>query len=285
MFKHFSQLLFIVVVGCGGADMNTNKPCLEFEIGSSITHATSASTAIYKKDCVLDICVYKFGLAFSEPVRAKLTIKTKSGDLQFDDIVSASLGTYGSDIIGDANVTLGGVDPGSKHSEALHYFYQQMDKLHSEGWKRYIFQNEARLRGSQLNNFKEHNTILNQPVVTGPWVDPGLRLKVAEWLTQPMISTWYFHKDGVYLLFRVQREDSEKAPQKMGSYLFTLTFESEAEFYKSFVKNEYREDWIKLLPAELNRMAQERAQTEARLKKMGIAIDEDYQDPPIKALE
>ncbi|PZW51328.1 hypothetical protein F477_04381, partial [Pseudomonas sp. URIL14HWK12:I3] len=23
----------------------------------------------------------------------------------------------------------------------------------------------------------------------------------------------------------------------------------------------------------------------ARLKKMGIAIDEDYQDPPIKALE
>ena len=26
-------------------------------------------------------------------------------------------------------------------------------------------------------------------------------------------------------------------------------------------------------------------QTEARLKKMGIAIDEDYQDPPIKALE
>jgi len=100
-----------------------------------------------------------------------------------------------------------------------------------------------------------------------------------------MISTWYFHKDGVYLLFRVQREDSEKAPQKMGSYLFTLTFESEAEFYKSFVKNEYREDWIKLLPAELNRMAQERAQTEARLKKMGIAIDEDYQDPPIKALE
>jgi len=32
-------------------------------------------------------------------------------------------------------------------------------------------------------------------------------------------------------------------------------------------------------------MAQERAQTEACLKKMGIAIDEDYQDPPIKALE
>ena len=32
-------------------------------------------------------------------------------------------------------------------------------------------------------------------------------------------------------------------------------------------------------------MAQERAQTEARLKQMGIAIDENYQDPPIKALE
>ncbi|MFF5864579.1 hypothetical protein [Pseudomonas sp. NPDC012596] len=37
--------------------------------------------------------------------------------------------------------------------------------------------------------------------------------------------------------------------------------------------------------SKINRMAQERAQTEARLKKMGIAIDENYQDPPIKALE
>ncbi|MBI6927230.1 MULTISPECIES: hypothetical protein [Pseudomonas] len=36
---------------------------------------------------------------------------------------------------------------------------------------------------------------------------------------------------------------------------------------------------------ELKRMAHERAQTEARLRKMGISIDEDYQDPPIKALE
>ncbi len=285
MFKYFSQFFFIVLVGCGGADMNTNKPNLEFEIGSPIMHSISASTGIYKKDCFLDICVYKFSLAFSEPLRANLSIKAKSGELKFDDIVSASLGTYGSDIIGDANVTLGGVDPGSKHSEALHYFYQQIDKLHAEGWKRYIFQNEARLTGSQLKNFKEHNTILNQPVVTGPWVDPGLRLKVAEWLELPMFSSWYFYKDGVYLLFRVQREDSEKAPHENGSYLFTLTFESEAEFYKSFVKNEYRDDWIKLLPAELKRMAQERAQTEARLKKMGIAIDEDYQDPPIKALE
>ena len=37
--------------------------------------------------------------------------------------------------------------------------------------------------------------------------------------------------------------------------------------------------------SKINRMAPERAQTEARLKKMGIAIDENYQDPPIKALE
>ena len=60
---------------------------------------------------------------------------------------------------------------------------------------------------------------------------------------------------------------------------------SEPEFYKDFLASDDREDWKKLLPAELKRMAQERAQTEARLKKMGIAIDEDYQDPPIKALE
>ena len=113
-----------------------------------------------------------------------------------------------------------------------------------------------------------------------------MKLNAEEWLALPMINTWYFYKSGVYLLFRVQREKNTQAPQKFGSYLFTLNFESESEFYKGFVEGEKnRANWKTLVPAELKRMAQERAQTEARLKKMGIAIDETYQDPPIKALE
>jgi len=255
-------------------------------MNTPVGQAISSSTANFKKDCMLRLCMYEFSLPFSESHRVNLTIRSATGDLEFNDTISTTLRTFNGENIDKANVTLGGVEPDSEHHQAINYFYQQIEKLQGSGWQRYIFPDEARLAGSQAKKFDNPKSIFGVPVVTGPWNDPSLRLDQEQWLTMPMFSSWYFYKDGVYLLFRVQREKSETAPLERGSYLFTLTFESETEFYKGFVEGEKnREHWKDLVPAELKRMAQERAKTEARLKKMGIAIDEDYQDPPIKALE
>ncbi|GLH33862.1 hypothetical protein BR1R5_32500 [Pseudomonas sp. BR1R-5] len=232
------------------------------------------------------LCLYEFSLTFSEPLRADLEVISKTGNLEFNDIISTTLRTFDGNNIDKANITLGGVEPESEHTQAIDYFYRQVGKLQESGWLRYIFPDEARVSGSQAHKLNDARSILGVPVETGPWNDPTLKLTKEEWLAMPMFSSWYFYKDGTYLLLQVQRQKSEIAPEERGSYLFTLTFESETEFYKSFVEGEKdRKDWKALVPAELKRMAQERAQTEARLKKMGIAIDESYQDPPIKALE
>ena len=285
MFKSLLIVLLLTLAACGDSGMITNKPSITFEVNTPVTNAFSASSVDFQKDCMLRLCMYEFSLAFSEPLRANLEALSTTGALKFNDVIRTTLITFNGDNIDKANVTLGGVQPNSQHSEAIRYFYQQTEKLLAEGWVRYIFPNEARLSGAVAKEFEDPESILNHPVSTGPWADPNLRLNRNQWLALPIFSSWYFYKDGVYLLLRVQRENSAKSPNETGSYLFTFTFESEAEFYKGFVENKLREDWKQLLPAELKRMAQERAQTEARLKKMGIAIDEDYQDPPIKALE
>lgn len=286
MFKKIGYLFFILISACGEPSLSTNKPSIQFEIDTPVDAALSSSSAKFNKDCVQGLCLYKFSLSFANASRANLTINSGTDSLNFDDIVSTTLGTFESNIINYARVTLGGVPQDSEHHQAMRYFYEQVDKLRLAGWNRYIFQNEARISGEEAKKFENARSILGSPVGTGPWKDPALKLSAEDWLALPTINSWYFYKDGVYLLFRVQREKSTQAPQKIGSYLFTFNFESESEFYKGFVEGEKdRENWKSLVPPILKRMAQERAQTEARLKKMGIAIDESYQNPPIKALE
>ncbi|MFJ4445626.1 hypothetical protein ACIPZ8_26520 [Pseudomonas sp. NPDC089422] len=265
--------------------MKTATPTINFRMNESVQKIFDSSSAPLSKDCNSTLCMYQFDIPSSSPNKAKVTISSASASLIFDDVISAALSTYKSDQLNHAYITLGGVPSNARHEQAIDYFYTLLDKLHAAGWKRYILPDEARIPGTQADKFDDPDMVLGTPVSTGPWKDPALKLKKEEWLSLPMFSSWYFNKDDVYVLLRVQRENSSGEEKTLGSYLFTLTFRTESEFYKGFVDDEAREKWTTLLPAELKRMAQERAQTEARLKKMGIAIDEDYQDPPIKALE
>ncbi len=266
--------------------MTANKPNVTFSLNDSIKNVLASSTMQLTKDCMLGICLYKYSLSFSEDNRAAVSINPKTTtSLKFEDAVSVTLGTYESDIVNDAEITLGGVSPNSPHAQAMGYFYQRVDNLLAQGWHRFIMPNEARIPGLEAKKFESTSRVLSKPVGTGPWLDPSLKLNLEEWLSLPMFNDWYFYKDGIYLILSMQRENSADSPREKGSYLFTLNARSESEFYKEFVASDDRDDWLKLIPEELKRMAQERAQTEARLKQMGIAIDEDYQDPPIKALE
>ncbi|HEK1692893.1 TPA: hypothetical protein SMR48_004171 [Pseudomonas putida] len=287
MIMKFASCAFLLgIAGCEDASMNREKPTISFELDAPVERALGSSSVHFIKDCMLGLCMYKYSLTFSKPLRANLEIISSAGNLKFDDMVSATLVTFEGDNINSANITLGGIDSDAEHANAMRYHYQLVEKLEAQGWRRFIFQNEARVPGTEALKFENTHYVLDKPVGTGPWDDPALKRTQEQWLSMRTFSTWYFQKNGVYLKLSELRWDSEEAPEKKGSYLFTLELESESEFYKGYFEGEKdRKDWKALVPAELKRMAQERAQTEARLKKMGIAIDESYQDPPIKALE
>ncbi len=286
MIRYASCAFFLALVGCGDSSMTGEKPTIRFELDAPVENAFAGSSGQFQKDCMLRLCMYKYSLTFSEPLRANLEIMSDAGILKFDDMVSTTLTTFESNIVNSARVTLGGVHEDAEHAQAMKYYEQLLDKLSAEGWRRFIFQDEARIAGAEARNFEDKYSVLGKPVGTGPWADPALRHTQEEWISMRMFTTLYLQKNGVYLMLRLQRWNNKDAPQQKGSYLFTLKFESETEFYRGYVEGEEnRKNWKALVPAELKRMAHERAQTEARLKQMGIAIDEDYQDPPIKALE
>ncbi len=265
--------------------MTANKPNVTFSLNDSIKNVLTSSTMQLTKDCSSHVCFYEFSTSSKSENKGTALVDPNQNPLSLNNIVGAALITYKTDLVENASIRVAPAPSNSEHSEFMQYFNDTLVKLRLSGWQRYILPNEARVPGSEASKFKLFDEVLGVPVGTGPWKDPTLKLSQAEWLAMPTINNWYFHKNGNYLLFRVQRENTSQAPQERGSYLFSFNFQSEAEFYKNFVPNENQDVWVKLLPAELKRMAQERAQTEARLKQMGIAIDENYQDPPIKALE
>jgi len=285
MNKHLASLSFLLLTSCGAPDVTEKKFHAVFSLSDSIKNIQANSTMQLTKDCNSKICFYEFSTSSKSENKGAAIVDPNANPLSLNNIVSAALITYKTDLVENASLSVAPAHSNSEHSEFMQYFNDTLVKLRLAGWHRYILPNEARVPGREASKFNLFDEVLGVPVGTGPWKDPTLKLSQAQWLAMPTINTWYFHKNGNYLLFRVQRENTLQAPQDRGSYLFSFNFQSEAEFYKNFVPNENQDDWVKLLPPELDRMAQERAQTEARLKQMGIAIDADYQDPPIKALK
>jgi len=285
MRKTLAIVVIAALFGCENSDMKNDKPTININFNEPIQSLLSASTASLSRDCNSDICFYEFDTSSDSPNKAILTIDSGGQSLVLEEVIGAMLMTYKSDFLANSYITLNGVKPDTEHALAMQYFNETIAKLNKAGWQRYIYPNEARIPGAEAKKFKEIDEIFGAPVGTGPWQDPALKLSKDQWLSLPMFNNWLFYKDSEYLKLTVQRENNSKAPKEIGSYLFTLTFRSESDFYKGFIDDQEHDNWQKLLPAELKRMAQERAQTEARLKQMGIAIDENYQDPPIKALE
>ncbi|AKT33361.1 hypothetical protein RYA05_31505 [Pseudomonas syringae pv. actinidiae] len=281
MHKQMCIAVLLLLTACGNPDMKQKPLLIKFKLDEPVETLLSASTVDFDKDCNDNICFYDFDIHLQSSNKATAIIETSQHPLIFDDIVSAVFSIVEDSHMTNAKIILGGVPSNSEHTRAIDYFYKQLENLKTSGWRRYIYPYEARIPGSEARKFKDFDTVLEKPAVTGPWKDPALILSKEEWLSSPMLNDWYFYKDGVYLTFSVQRESTPGSEQERGSYLFTLRFRSETEFYKNFIESEDREHWKTLVPTVLKKMAKERAMVEALLKKSGVLIDESYQEPKI----
>ncbi|MEE4959329.1 hypothetical protein V2J98_25410 [Pseudomonas alliivorans] len=283
MTKYLISVL-LLLTGCEGSDIIDSKREVKLTLNSSIEDTRSSTSIKFIKFCDSNFCNFGTGVPSTSGDLLRAKVITGSHVLTLENIHNITIVTTPSGTITDFDIYAAGVPQGSKHEDAMSYFYRQVHNLGSSGWHRYIYPDEARISGSQASKFASKDEVLGNAVSTGPWNDPGLQLSKTEWNALPVISTWMFHNGDQYLYLRVQRENNSDSPQDRGSYLFTMTFKSESEFYKEFIENESREQWKELLPDELSRMAQVRKSTETQLKKMGIEIDERYENPKISAL-
>ncbi|GBH21212.1 hypothetical protein PHA47_28470 [Pseudomonas syringae pv. actinidiae] len=241
----------------------------------------------YTSDCDSELCWYRYRQPVSSGKFLTMILGGDKSKFEIQHVFAFSVPIYVQDgnKIELINLNPFEVPEDSLHTEAESKFYELLTSLQNAGWKRYIRLGEPRISGAEISKFDTVNEVLGRPVMTGPWSDPTIRLPEELWRSMPIFSDWSFYRGNEYLTVSVQREDSEKDSSKTGTYLFTLTFKSEKRFFSEYFDHSDRNRIKELLPDLLKKLASQRATAESRLKEMGVAIDERYQNPTINILE
>lgn len=259
----------------------------EFWLGDTIEATKQALGSELSSDCDPELCWYRYRQPASSGKFLTVTLGGNNSKFKVERVFAFSLPIYIQD---DNTIQLIKLHPlevseNSLHTDAESGFYKLLTSLQNAGWKRYIRLGEPRISGTEVKKFSKTDEVLGRLVLTGPWSDPAIRLSDEIWRSMPSLSDWSFYRGNEYLTVSVQREDSEKEPSKRGTYLFTLTFKSEKRFFSEYFDYSDRERLNELLPDLLEKLASQRAISEGRLKEMGVAIEESYQDPRITILE
>ncbi|EIK97625.1 hypothetical protein PMM47T1_03914 [Pseudomonas sp. M47T1] len=119
-----------------------------------------------------------------------------------------------------------------------------------------------------------------------PWFDPSENMTLEQWLSITNTYEWYFvDNNDNHLLLKVWKSNDERSPKTRGTYLITLEFDSEESFWRKSFKQKDKENWINLLPKTIQRFEEDRSLLENKAEAIGIAIDQGYRPPAIRALQ
>ncbi|EPM67092.1 hypothetical protein A584_22860 [Pseudomonas syringae pv. theae ICMP 3923] len=264
-----------------------NNNTVQLWLGDTIEITKQSLGSDLSSDCDSELCWYRYRQPVSSGKFLTTILGGDKSKFEIQHVFAFSVPLYVQDgnKIELINLNPFEVPEDSSHTEAESKFYELLTSLQNAGWKRYIRLGEPRISGAEISKFDTVNEVLGRPVMTGPWSDPTIRLPEELWRSMPIFSDWSFYRGNEYLTVSVQREDSEKDSSKTGTYLFTLTFKSEKRFFSEYFDHSDRNRIKELLPDLLKKLASQRATAESRLKEMGVAIDERYQNPTINILE
>ncbi|MCR8717878.1 hypothetical protein NVV30_04130 [Pseudomonas syringae] len=278
-------LTFLLLSGCWDKMQNNNT--VQLWLGDTIETTKQSLGSDLSSDCDSELCWYRYRQPVSSGKFLTMILGGDKSKFEIQHVFAFSVPIYVQDgnKIELINLNPFEVPEDPLHTEAESKFYELLTSLQNAGWKRYIRLGEPRISGAEISKFDTVNEVLGRPVMTGPWSDPTIRLPEELWRSMPIFSDWSFYRGNEYLTVSVQREDSEKDSSKTGTYLFTLTFKSEKRFFSEYFDHSDRNRIKELLPDLLKKLASQRATAESRLKEMGVAIDERYQNPTINILE
>lgn len=240
-------LTLFLLSGCGDERIKEHE--VKLWLGNTIDAVKQELGAELSSECDADLCWYRYRKATRSGDFLTLILGGKKAfDIQ--DIFAFSVPVYKQDAHNIELINLSPVGPpeDSKHSDAESEFYTLLAKLQASGWKRYIRLGEPRVLSTEINKFNTINKVLGKPVLTGPWTDPATRLSNEMWRSMPLTNDWFLYRDNEYLTLSVQRENSDSEPLERGTYLFTLTFKSEKDFFPNTSTMQIASDWPNYCP-------------------------------------
>ncbi len=115
-------------------------------------------------------------------------------------------------------------------------------------------------------------------------LDPVYLPSLSEWMSYTGVTEWEFYCSGMYLTVQMTREQTLTDVHKQGVYLLSTVIKSEANYFREYIDGKNRSRWKELIIPQIALMAERRAKLEAQLRKDGLAIDENYVDPPLPSL-
>lgn len=289
---HWLIILCIFLAACNDSESNmTNKTAtIEIAFNAPIQNLLDNSQNKFSPQCMkdLELCWYKIERSANDKNLPNALIKNGSSSLELQQVTDVTI--FVDERVGNQienlDITLRGLPDNSSHEQYKTFIYQLIENIKSSGWKHYYFVEDPRIPGSQASKIASPDDVLGHYVSSHPWLDPEYPIPIDRWLKISPFYYWNFYNDGTYLNLKAWRHDSKDNPTKTGTYLITLEFMSEREFWKDGITDEKdRLNWKELLPARIKSFHETRMKIEEKARKAGIEIDESYQDPPIKALE
>ncbi|MGE1156017.1 hypothetical protein [Pseudomonas kitaguniensis] len=290
MKNYWAFILFVFLAGCNesGSDMTEKKALVRVELHKSIQETLDGSPIEFSKECMagLNLCWYKINKSASDVNLPGVVVKNSNGTLDLKNATDITIVV--DDRVGNSveniDVVLRGLPDNSSHEKNRDFIYLLINDIKLSGWHHYFSPSSPRISGSQADKIDTPETILGHFTLSHPWLDPDYKVDIARWLKISLYS-WYFYNDGAYLHLSAWRRDSKDDPKETGTYLISLEFMTEREYWVAgFSEDADKARWKELLPARLKNYQEARQLAEDKARAAGIEIDETYKDPPIQAL-
>jgi hypothetical protein len=291
--RFYCFVLFFLLSACGDArdigsgSMTGKKSTIEIQLQEDINTLLTASPVKFSEECMsqVNMCWYKIDKSFGDVDLPSVKV---NGALILDDVAAVSI-AIDKDVgnnIESLDLSIRSLPDGSKHKEYQAFLYSLLEKIKSAGWTHYYAPSDPRISGSQIDKISSPGKVLGDYVLSHPWLDPDYRLDLDRWLKVDDFYDWNFYNNGSYLTLRAQRRDSDDAPNERGTYLVSLNFTTEREYWApAFNDSKDKARWKELLPGLLKNYKAIRDAREKKAIDAGIKVDSSYQDPPIKALK
>lgn len=286
--KCLAVLALLLLAGCGetkeGGEekMVGSIPLINLEMSMPISTLLSKSPVTLVLDCLepAGLCFYEY----KNRATAENLPSVQVGKLRIDRVmgVNVTQDKRLGDSLQSVRLTLG-VPPlsDSAHEDNRQFIYGLVERIQGSGWEAYYAPFEPRIPAAEAGKVSRIDMDVDR-ALSRAWFNPGYRMDLQKWKSVENFYDWYFYKEGIYLHLAVWRNDSAEEPDKKGTYLKTIEFQStESQWRYSFEREEDQKRWKELLPAYLEHEHELRLEAERKARSLGLLIDEKYQDPPI----
>lgn len=259
-------------------DVGEQHPVVVIEMNTPFRLAMDNSPVPFEESCIdaISICSMEHNRRMGDPNLPAVQI----GGVLLEQVARISIfaDVSFSQNIESLRLTLRGLPSNSLHDEQRLFAYQIIDQLRAAGWQNYYSPADPRISSSEADKIKRPRE--EAPVLSHAWMDPAYAMPLQRWNSVGFFYNWHFFKNGVYLHLRGWRKNSREAPEQRGTYLFTLNFQTENDYWRLSIPEEKRDNWQAEMPALISTLRGARKEAEAAARARGIEIDETYQDPP-----